>query len=125
MASASQSLPGLDIPALKNQLYEACLPVVEERGPDTIFKQREIFELHTIPNDDIRILLVVMQGLVDDKLFKTVNQGSVGWILRDREEARKYVIPSFYFYFYGPRSLKFKNRMLQFLWPNQYLQDIH
>ncbi len=80
---------------MKNELYEACLPVVEDKGADFIFKQKDIFELSTIPNDDVRILLVVMQGLVDDKLFKMVNQGSVGWVLRNREEARKYVAQSF------------------------------
>lgn len=79
-----------DIAALKNKLYEACLPFVEE-DPKKYFNQASIFELGIIPNNDVHILLRVTQALVDEKLFKIYTQEGLAWRLRSQDEARKSV----------------------------------
>ena len=89
MASAGGFPPGLDITALKQALYKAC---IEEASGEskTVFHQNSIFELEVIPNRDVSILLQVAQMLVDEKYFKPVNDVSgLGWMLRTQDEANK------------------------------------
>jgi len=89
MASSSGALDvGQDIKSLKAQLYEACLQILDET-PDIVFHQQEIVDLDIIPNDDVQVLLAVVQGLVDERLFKVVHQAGVGWKLRTKDEAKK------------------------------------
>jgi DNA-directed RNA polymerase III subunit RPC6 len=95
MASGSGSAAGIsqgtDITALKTKLYDACVEEAQEL-PRAVFHQNSIFELQVIPNNDIQILLNVAQKLVDEKLFKAVNEGGgLGWMLRTVDEARKSV----------------------------------
>lgn len=69
---------------MKNALYDACLPF-----PTTVFNQTVLFGLSIIKDGDINTLLLVTQGLVDEKLFKVVHSEGLGWKLRTRDEARK------------------------------------
>jgi len=82
------------ITALKTQVYEACLPFLKD-NPKVVFHQADIFEFDIIPNNDVSTLLTVAQKLLDEKLFKVVqNQfDGMGWKLRTVDEARKYVFP--------------------------------
>ena len=83
MASGSAST-GQDIAFLKNALYDACLPFAS-----VVFNQSVLFGLGVVKDGDLNTLLIVTQGLVDDKLFKVVHAEGLGWKLRTREEARK------------------------------------
>lgn len=88
--------PDIDIVALKTKLYDACL---NEADGDmkTVFHQNSIFELEVIPDRDVMTLLSVAQRLVDEKLFKPVNDiTGLGWMLRTIEEARKSVSESIF-----------------------------
>jgi DNA-directed RNA polymerase III subunit RPC6 len=90
MASSSRPTSGVDITALRNQLYERCALVVDEH-PRMVFHQATLLDLSIIPNDDLSLLLRVVQNLVDDKLFKVVTDtDGVGWKLRTPDEAKKY-----------------------------------
>jgi DNA-directed RNA polymerase III subunit RPC6 len=71
---------------LKNQIYAAC--IVEE--PETVFRQQDILDLGLIPDNDAALLLAVTQRLVDEKLFKMVRDGQLGWMYRSLEDAQKY-----------------------------------
>lgn len=89
MASASSSNRP-DIAALKTAIYEVIAPTAE-LDPKHAFYQHDLIALGMIPNNDSRILLEVVQALVNEKLFKPVNfEGGLGWRLRTVEEARKY-----------------------------------
>lgn len=81
---------GVDIAALKQQLYDACLPSAL-KDPRKYFNQSSIFDLGIIPNNDVNLLLKVTQALVDEKLFKILQSEGLAWRLRTQEEARKFV----------------------------------
>jgi DNA-directed RNA polymerase III subunit RPC6 len=83
MASGSASTD-LDVQALKDSVYDACAPF-----GSVVFNQSVLFGLGIIEDGDVNTLLMVTQGLVDDKLFKVVHSEGLGWKLRSREEARK------------------------------------
>ncbi|POS84342.1 hypothetical protein EPUL_003609, partial [Erysiphe pulchra] len=80
-----------NISLLKRQLYEACF-LIQERDHNHVFHQYEFQEFdHISFNNDIQILLRVVQELLDDKLFKMVQDSEgMGWKLRSQEEATKY-----------------------------------
>lgn len=84
MASTSAAPEKNDIAALKDAVYEACLPFSA-----AVFTQTILFGLGIIKEGDVQTLLTVTQGLVDDKRFKVVHSEGLGWKLRSREEARK------------------------------------
>ena len=83
MASGSAPDP-LDIPALMEAVYDACVPFT-----NVVFNQSVLFGLGIIKEGDVHALLTVTQGLVDDKRFKVVHSEGLGWKLRSRDEARK------------------------------------
>ena len=94
---------GVDIAALKTQLYDACLETVKQ-DPRKYFNQSTIFELNIIPNNDVNLLLRVTQGLVDEKLFKILQSEGLAWRLRTQDEARKFdSLPPFlpFYFVYG------------------------
>jgi len=75
--------------ALKNTVYEACLPYCNS-DPRFVFTQSFIADLEVIPNDSEALFLSVLQGLVNDKLFKVVHDTErLAWRLRSSEDARK------------------------------------
>jgi DNA-directed RNA polymerase III subunit RPC6 len=84
MASTSAVPEKNDIAALKDAVYEACLPF-----SSTVFTQTNLFAMNLIKQGDLQTLLTVTQGLVDDKRFKVVHSEGLGWKIRSREEARK------------------------------------
>lgn len=84
MASGSSPSDQTDLAALKDALYDACLPF-----SNIVFTQTVLLGLDVIKNGDLQTLLVVTQGLVDDKRFKVVHSEGLGWKLRSKEEARK------------------------------------
>lgn len=81
---------GVDVPALKNAVYEACLATAE-LDPKYVFDQHHLISLGIIPANDVDILLKVAQSLVNEKLFKVVQSDTMGWRLRSVEDAKKYV----------------------------------
>lgn len=96
-------LPADELTALKSTLY---LKLVEDQGEDsgTVYHQNDILDQNVIPNRKLEILLDVTQQLVNEKLFKPVqNMGELGWVLRTPAEAKQYVLilPFTFYYFYG------------------------
>lgn len=87
MASSGPSNT-VDVPALKNAVYEACVPTAE-LDHKHVFDQHHLLALGIIPNNDIEILLAVAQSLVNEKLFKVVQSDTMGWRLRSVEDAKK------------------------------------
>jgi len=87
MASPASSADEAKIESLKKQIYEQCL----DEEPETVFRQQDILDMNVIPNNDAALLLAVTQRLVDEKLFKMVRDGQLGWIYRPLEDAQKYV----------------------------------
>lgn len=88
MASGSSSR-GVNIPALKTAIYQATAPTAE-LDPKHVFYQYDFMATGIIPNNDINILLLVINGLIDDKLIKPVSLDGAAWRLRTVDEARKY-----------------------------------
>ena len=70
---------------LKSQIYEQCL----DEEPETVFRQQDILDMGVIPDNDAALLLEVTQRLVDEKLFKMVRDGQLGWMYRPLEDALK------------------------------------
>ncbi|KAL5314787.1 hypothetical protein ACEPPN_017434 [Leptodophora sp. 'Broadleaf-Isolate-01'] len=88
---ASAAAP--DIAALKDAVYNGCFSVWEENGmdPKMSFRQQDITDLDVIPGDDLNVLLQVVQRLIDEKYFRTVNApDGVAWMLRTAEDAKRY-----------------------------------
>lgn len=83
---------GLDISAMKDDVYSSCMDIAEDEGMKTVFHQSTIFALGIIPDNDVQTLLQVVQGLLNEKLFKTVQDAEgLGWRVRTEEDAKKYV----------------------------------
>lgn len=60
--------------------------------PKMSFRQQDITDLDVIPGDDLNVLLQVVQRLIDEKYFRTVNApDGVAWMLRTAEDAKRYV----------------------------------
>lgn len=85
MASPATAGDDAKIEALKTHIYEQCL----NEEPDTVFRQQDILEMGVIPDNDAALLLAVTQRLVDEKLFKMVRDGQLGWMYRPLEDAQK------------------------------------
>ncbi|RDL42518.1 uncharacterized protein BP5553_02497 [Venustampulla echinocandica] len=82
---------GLDITAMKTDVYSSCMDIAEEEGLKTVFHQSTIFALGIIPNKDVQVLLQVVQGLLNEKLFKTVQDAEgLGWRVRTEDDAKKF-----------------------------------
>jgi hypothetical protein len=73
------------IPELKEKLYNACRLM----DPQTVFRQDDLFDTGIIPDKDVHLLMQVAQRLCDEKLFKILRDGSVGWMYRRKEDAAK------------------------------------
>lgn len=86
MASTSIAANEAKILSLAEKVYQECL----HEDPDTVFRQQDIFDMGVIENNDAQLLLDVTQKLVDDKLFKMVRDGQLGWMYRPMDEAQKY-----------------------------------
>ncbi|KFZ17354.1 hypothetical protein V502_04627 [Pseudogymnoascus sp. VKM F-4520 (FW-2644)] len=86
MASPPPTALDAKLEILKNQVYEQCL----DEEPDTVFRQQDILDMGVIPDSDAALLLAVTQRLVDEKLFKMVRDGQLGWMYRPLEDALKY-----------------------------------
>jgi DNA-directed RNA polymerase III subunit RPC6 len=85
-SSAAGALPGMSqINELKTKLYDRC----SEDEPDTVFRQEDLIFMNVIPDGDVMLLLTVTQKLCDEKLFKLVRDGQVGWMYRPVEDAAK------------------------------------
>jgi DNA-directed RNA polymerase III subunit RPC6 len=72
----------------KDALYDK----VREAGrEDDSWSQEELLDLDVIPKRDNNLLMRVVQGLSDDKLFFTLREssGQVSWKWREVEEAQK------------------------------------
>lgn len=83
-----------DISVLKDQTYEACMSAWADydNDPKMTFRQSDVLDLDVIPNGDLNILLQVVQALLDEKLLKVVHaEGGMGWKLRTRDVAKRYV----------------------------------
>src|ERR1700728_1103681 len=92
MASSSAAAAGSHgddlVQDLKTKLYNLC--ALEDRS--TVFRQDDLLALNVIPDNDVRLLLQVAQGLCDEKKFKLVRDGSVaGWMYRSEADAEKSV----------------------------------
>jgi DNA-directed RNA polymerase III subunit RPC6 len=92
MASSSAAAAGSHgddlVQDLKTKLYAFC--ALEDRS--TVFRQDDLLALNVIPDNDVRLLLQVAQGLCDEKKFKLVRDGSVaGWMYRSEADAEKSV----------------------------------
>ncbi|KAI9742324.1 MAG: 34-kDa subunit of RNA polymerase III (C) [Claussenomyces sp. TS43310] len=86
MASSSGSGSAM-VDGLKSRLYDICA----ESTPGTVFKQEDLMDLQIIPDNNASLLLQVTQKLCDEKLFKTVRDGTnIGWMYRSVEDAKKY-----------------------------------
>jgi DNA-directed RNA polymerase III subunit RPC6 len=85
MASPPPSAYDAKLEVIKNQVYEQC----QDEEPDTVFRQQDILEMGVIPDNDAAMLLAVTQKLVDEKLFKMVRDGQLGWMYRPLEDAIK------------------------------------
>ncbi|KAL1867936.1 hypothetical protein VTK73DRAFT_3901 [Phialemonium thermophilum] len=77
------------IEVLKNVLYDE---MQQHGSSERLYNQKDIIDLNIIPNDDIALLLRVVQGLCDDYLLVSTNDGRSGlaWRWRSREDAQKY-----------------------------------
>ncbi len=88
---AESKTPVQDDPAsevitdFKSQIYELC-----GHEPDRIYNQDDLFSMDIIPNNDVNVLMAVVQGLVDEKLFKLVTMdGGAAYMYRSQKEAKK------------------------------------
>ncbi|KAI9830547.1 MAG: hypothetical protein M1819_005505 [Sarea resinae] len=82
MASGRARLEGL-----KEAVYARCAQAPDEN----LFSQNDIFEMGIIPGKNANDLMRVMQGLIDDGLFKMlVQDGGVVWKLVKKEDAAKF-----------------------------------
>lgn len=91
-AVASPAIDGDDaskLSILKDTLYEE---MQQHGSTERLYNQRDIIDLNIIPNDDIVLLLRVVQGLCDDYLLVSTNDGRSGlaWRWRSNEDAKKY-----------------------------------
>jgi len=95
--------------ALKDEIYNASVPVAND-NPDFVFHQDDFFGFDIIPNDDVEQLMKVLQALVNEKLFKLVSDGTLGWKVRSEEDAKKSVSPLLFprFTFLSGRQLLIK-----------------
>ncbi|KAK0630225.1 RNA polymerase Rpc34 [Bombardia bombarda] len=73
---------------LKDALYDEA----RQHGSESrLFTQRDLLGLNVIPNENATLLLRVVQGLCDDKLFVgTNNHAGLAWRWRSKEDAKKY-----------------------------------
>lgn len=85
MASPGTPAYEAKIEVLKTQIYDLCV----DEEPETVFRQQDILDLAVIPDNDAAMLLAVTQRLVDEKLFKMVRDGQLGWMYRPIEDAQK------------------------------------
>lgn len=86
MASSSAVPPHADrITELKKQLYKRCT----EEDINEVFRQEDLMAMRVIPQNDAVLLMQVVQRLVDEKLFKMVRDGLLGWMYRSVEDAAK------------------------------------
>lgn len=85
MATMSIAADEAKIESLKDRIYQECL----HEDQDTVFRQQDIFDMGIIENNDAALLLSVCQRLVDEKLFKMVRDGQLGWMYRPMDEAQK------------------------------------
>jgi len=86
MASSSAAPVNDLIADLKDKIYELCA----DEEPYKVFRQDDLLDFGVIPNNDANVLLQVTQRLVNEKLFKIVRDGNVGWMYRAEEDAVKY-----------------------------------
>lgn len=86
MASQSTSADEAKIEDLKNRIYEECI----QEEPETVFRQQDLLDMGIIPDNDASLLLQVATKLVEEKLFKMVRDGQLGWMYRPLEDALKY-----------------------------------
>ncbi|KAK3945213.1 DNA-directed RNA polymerase [Diplogelasinospora grovesii] len=87
MAAAENDAAKLQI--LKDALYDE----VRQHGSETRqFSQKDLLDLNVIPHENVALLLRVVQGLCDDKLFigTTGHVSGIAWRWRSREDAKKY-----------------------------------
>ncbi|KAK1776936.1 RNA polymerase Rpc34 [Copromyces sp. CBS 386.78] len=73
---------------LKDALYEAA----RDHGSDQrLFSQRDLLDMHVIPQDNLVLLMQVIQILCDEKLFVgNTTASGLSWRWRSREDAKKY-----------------------------------
>jgi DNA-directed RNA polymerase III subunit RPC6 len=78
------------IQILKDLLYNEA----QQHGSESrMFSQKDLTDLGVVPPGDPALLLKVIQGLCDDKLFVGVNsQTGIAWRWRNKEDARKSVV---------------------------------
>jgi len=91
---------GTDVTALRHQVYDALLPT-HKKDPDKPFDQDTLERLpciQQVKRQDPDALTAVVNQLVSARILKIVkyNDGNVGFKMRVREEAEKYVLSSFY-----------------------------
>lgn len=79
---------------LKDTLYEEA----RSHGSESrMFSQQDLVDLGVVPPNDIALLVRVIQGLCDDKLFVGVtSQSGIAWRWRSREDAKKYAVHLFF-----------------------------
>ncbi|KAK0632622.1 RNA polymerase Rpc34 [Immersiella caudata] len=76
------------IQLLKDLLYSEA----QEHGSESrMFSQKDLTDLGVVPPGDPALLLKIIQGLCDDKLFVGVNSPTgIAWRWRNKEDAKKY-----------------------------------
>jgi DNA-directed RNA polymerase III subunit RPC6 len=77
------------IQLLKDFLYNEA----RQHGSEArMFSQQDLIDLGVVPPGDPALLLKVIQGLCDDKLFVGVtSQTGIAWRWRNKEDAKKSV----------------------------------
>lgn len=83
MASA-----GSRVAELAQKLYDAC---IEQFDEDHLFYQQDLLGLGVIPKGDVALLLQCTQSLVDQKLFRLLQDKNdrLAWKIISQEDAEK------------------------------------
>jgi DNA-directed RNA polymerase III subunit RPC6 len=82
-----------DITVLKNQVYDESVRLTDE-DPKIVFHQNDILDMDFMAGVDIGTLLTVVNKLLNEKLYKVVQDADgMGWKTRTREEAKRYTSP--------------------------------
>lgn len=113
--STVAAMAGTEDPAklqiLKDSLYEEA----RQHGSESrMFSQKDLTDLAVVPSGDPVLLLKIIQGLCDDKLFVGVtSQSGIAWRWRNREDAKKYVSRRLAYLTSPPDKLWVRDKMNQ------------
>lgn len=77
-------------PSSPQELYNALYASCASQSEDKVFNQQDLLALNVIPNNDLTELMICVNKLSQNKLFKVLmKDGSLCWKVVKKEEAAK------------------------------------